>query len=281
MKILVFGSTGLLGSHITRVLKSQDNHKVYALNRNHFDASTRKLSRDLKDNINAGDVVINCTGVLKPRVGDIGPEKTILINSHFPVMLSQICLEQKARFIHFCSDCVFSGITGGYVETDTCDAQDLYAKTKSITPEYGTIMRVSFVGSEPRQYPIGLLSKLKELPPHSTVTGYTNCLWNGMTTLQLAKFVRNMINNHEDWIGLRHVFSPDCISKYDLCCMINEIYRLRLNIVKKSAEHVSGSPIPTETGMLDRTLSTIYDQIKLPSIQNQLIEMRGYDELSC
>lgn len=277
MKIYILGSTGLLGSYMSRRLK-QTHHRVLPLNRNHFDASVRKLPRDIVDSLDPGDVVINCTGVLKPKMRDIAPEKTIMINSYFPMMIGEVCREKNANFIHFCSDCVFTGEKDdGYIETDLCDATDLYAKTKSLTPNYGTILRVSFVGEESSPYSIGLLSKMRQMSMGSSMEGYTNCLWNGMTALQVAKVVDNIITDNNYWHGVRHVFSPDTISKFDLCNMINETYGLRLNIKPRAVDQISGSSVPVGSGFLDRSLDTIHDKIKIPSLMQQLLELRSYD----
>ena len=111
----------------------------------------------------------------------------------------------------------------------------------------------------------------------SSMEGYTNCLWNGMTALQVAKVVDNIITDNNYWHGVRHVFSPDTISKFDLCNMINETYRLRLKIKPRATNQISGSPVPVSSGFLDRSLDTIYDKIKIPSLMQQLLELRSHD----
>lgn len=276
MNIFVLGSTGLLGSCVVSYLKhNQPKRKVLALNRNHFDANSRNLPEFITDGIRPGDAVINCVGVLKPNIQKTGRKQTIMINSHFPQMLADICYRKAAHMIHICSDCVFSGEIGQYTETDVCDATDLYAKTKSITPDNCTVIRTSFVGDKKSTTNIGLINWLKSNESGTTVDGYTNCIWNGVTTLELSRIIEEIICTNDYWTGVRHLFTTDHISKYDLCNLINEHYKLNLNIRKSKAESISGSPVPAN-GRLDRTLSSIYVPFEVPTIDEQIYNLSKY-----
>lgn len=280
MKIIILGSTGLLGTYITNYLTcgaklaGERNYRVVALNRKHFDASTRKLPDSIIQTITPSDVVINCTGVLKPNIKKVGEAKTIMINSHFPQVVADVCSARGARYIHICSDCVFSGDKGSYLETDACDASDLYGRTKSIVPSYGTIIRTSFIGEDDRPAANGLMSFIKSHDTGCRVHGYDNCMWNGITALQLAVIIEHIILTKGYWAGVRHIFTMDHVSKYDVCRLVNDVYNLQLSVCRYRADNISGSPIPP-SGSLDRTLSTIYQPIYVPSLEQQLIELKN------
>ena len=127
----------MLGTYMTEHLDA------IGLNRKHFDARSgiyRLHMKLIRMKLSESDVVINCVGILKPYIEQIGTADTIKINSVFPQEVSDLCKAAGAKFIHICSDCVFSGQKGQYVETDICDASDLYAKTKSIEPTDATII---------------------------------------------------------------------------------------------------------------------------------------------
>ena len=279
MKVIVLGSTGLLGSYVTNylsdgaVLSDNRSYKVVALNRNHFDASTRRLPESIIQTITPGDVVINCVGVLKPFIPKTGYAKTIMINSHFPQLVADVCSKNGARFIHICSDCVFSGEKGSYLETDVCDADDIYARTKSITPTFGSIIRTSFIGIDNRSRAHGLLNYITGHAAGCRLYGYDNCMWNGVTALQLAIIIEHIILTKGYWTGIRHVFTMDHLSKYDVCKLVNDIFKLHLTVCQQKADTISGTPVPP-SGILDRTLSTIYHPIFVPSLEQQLIELQ-------
>ena len=79
------------------------------------------------------------------------------------------------------------------------------------------------------------------------INGYSNYYWNGCTCLSIAKYIEKVIENKTFWKGIRHLHSNDVISKYELACMINEIYDLNINIIKFKLDTT-----------INKTLSTIY-----------------------
>ena len=153
MKIIVLGSTGMAGRYISSYLKQY--FKVVELNRNHFDALNVDINYFNKI-INQNDVVINCVGILKPYIDNVGITETHIINTTFPIILNNICKHNDARFIHICSDCVFKGDKGNYSEVDKCDATDVYAITKKRVID-GTIIRTSFIGNDLNDDGVGLM----------------------------------------------------------------------------------------------------------------------------
>jgi hypothetical protein len=65
---------------------------------------------------------------------------------------------------------------------------------------------------------------------NKTITGYTNFYWNGVTCLTLSKIIKDIIKNDKYWSGVKHIYSPNIVSKFELCNMINKIYELNINI---------------------------------------------------
>ena len=252
----------MLGRYVTKYLNANGLH------REDFDAA-EGIDLDL----NKDDVVINCVGILKPHIEQAGIVDTIKINSIFPQLVSNQCKAADAKFIHICSDCVFSGQRGRYIETDICDATDLYAKTKSIEPTDTTIIRTSFIGEDINEDGVGLLEWVRS---QHEISGYTNCYWNGISALQLAKVIHQIIDNNLWWTGIWHIFS-DTVSKYDLCCLIRDVYNLDITINRETATDIAGTKI---NGALDRSLSTIYNihNFHIPLLKTQLYELKDFDK---
>lgn len=268
-KIIIFGSSGLLGHYLHIVLR--ESHECISINRsdiNAADITSININREL---IASADCVVNCIGVTKPNIKTVGYADTISINTIFPNILSRICNEIKTPMIHISSDCVFSGKEGKYIEGDNHDATDIYAKTKSLAPPLATTILTSFIGEKTEPGHPGLLNWI--LRQDDNIHGYTNCLWNGITCLQLSEIINNIIITDSYWIGTRHVFSPRVISKYDLCTIVNDVYELDLDVIPHEAVHIEGTTIP---GVLDRSLSTIYTPFHIPSIERQLNDQRKF-----
>lgn len=64
-------------------------------------------------------IVINCVGVIKQVDSSKDPIMALTINSILPHKLAQLSLLVGARLVHVSTDCVFSGMTGMYKESDT------------------------------------------------------------------------------------------------------------------------------------------------------------------
>ena len=254
----------MLGTYATEYLNAE------GLCRDDFDART-----NFPMNFTKNDIVVNCVGILKPFIDKVGIADTIRINSVFPQAVSDACKSSGAKFIHICSDCVFSGTKGMYVESDICDSTDIYAKTKSIHPEYGTIIRSSIIGEDSNSDGCGFIKWVFD-STGKQIIGYDNCMWNGVTCLQLIKVIKHMIDNNIWWNGVRHIYSPEAVSKYELCLLVKDLYNLDIEITKGIAKNISGTPIKD---VLDRTLSTNYPeligQFNIPSIRDQIIQQKG------
>ena len=269
-RMLILGKNGLLARYAADYMKQYYDCTV--IGRDDLDA--REPDMNLLDELLSGtDHVVNCMGVVKPCIDDYGISATIKINAIFPEIIANKCNERDINFIHVSSDCVFDGKKGNYTENDNIYADDIYARTKGVTPCYGTTIRTSFIGeNRDATYP-GLLSWVLSHPPGSEIDGYVNCMWNGITCLQLCKYIRQIIACDQLWTGCRHVYSNRRLSKYELCVMINEIYDLGLKINEVEALGIMGTSIDD---VLDRTLNSIYEPPIFPTIEQQITEQMQY-----
>ena len=270
-KIIVFGSTGMLGNYVSRYLKSKD-FNVVDINRRDLDASNLENIYVYLENqmiikqVKEGDVFINCIGVIKQRSND--KYKSLAVNSLFPYTLLDFAERRKTHYIHVTTDCAYNGIKGDYDENDIVCPCDYYGITKSQgEPSQATVIRTSIIGEE-------LLNKKSLIEwvksqKDQEVKGYTNHIWNGITCLQFAKICEEMINKNFFWKNIKHIHSPDKVNKFELVKLISDIYDLNLNIV------------PFETPeKCDRSLRSIRTDINfdIPSLKDQIIEQKIFGE---
>jgi dTDP-4-dehydrorhamnose reductase len=86
-----------------------------------------------------------------------------------------------------------------------------------------------------------------------------------VTCLQLAKIIHKIISENTYWKGVRHIYSPTTVSKYELCKMISDIYELNIKVKEFDTEKV------------DKSLTTIYQvDIQIPELLDQIKEMREF-----
>lgn len=255
MKLFIFGASGMLGSYLTAYLKN--DFEVIPITRNEVDLNDDFSLISEKYKFDSNDVIINAAGIIKQR--NYSPQELIRVNSLFPHFLASL----DCNVIHITTDCVFSGKQGSYNEDSLHDCLDDYGKSKSLGENYNlTIIRTSIIGEEIRNKK-SLIEWIKS-NKNTSVNGYLNHFWNGVTCLQLAKYILDIVQTGNYWKGVRHYFSPDTVSKYQLVSYINEIYELNSII----------NPIMSE--YCDRSLSTLYKSSSLLTIKEQILELKSF-----
>ncbi|NOS85086.1 MAG: sugar nucleotide-binding protein [Ignavibacteria bacterium] len=266
--ILILGANGMLGSSTCRYY-TQKGYDVKSLTRSEFNAVTSGIS-ELESHVEKSDLVLNCIGVIKQVIDKYTPYETVKINGTFPRNLAKLCLHNGTPLIHITTDCAFSGKRGSYNENDYLDAEDLYgiSKVAGETVDCMTL-RTSIIGPE-QDTSLSLLGWVFS-QRGKTVNGYTNHLWNGVTTLQFAKITEMIMNKGLYEKGLFHIHSPGSLSKFELVSMISNVFGLGIKV------------IPEENMVFcDRTLSTVYPlngNISIPVIEEQLRELKSFFNL--
>jgi dTDP-4-dehydrorhamnose reductase len=269
MKILIFGTTGMLGHTLFNYLgQNNSDLNTFGLVRDESDFRlfTKRQEKKLisaKFDIRHEDIrniiekvepnlVLNCIGLIKQDNKSKSFIDSISINSLLPHIFSKVCDDKKIRLIHFSTDCVFSGTKGNYSEKDTPDCNDVYGLTKLLgevnNPNHLTL-RTSIIGHELKKN-LGLLEWF--LNEKNEIKGFSNAIFSGLTTLEIAKFVKNFIIPEPNISGIYHLSSKP-ISKYNLLKMINDLYNVNHKITK------------FDEIMIDRSLNS-----------NQLRKVTGY-----
>ena len=264
MRILVLGSTGMLGHQLAKSLSAK--HKVEAPAG--FDVRRDHALRLFEDHIWATkpDVVINCIGIVKQR--QVTPAEMIEVNALFPHKLAAITQRQGVRLIHFSTDCVFSGRKGHYTENDEPDPQDLYGRSKLLGEVYdqGCItLRTSIVGRELNGRKQGLVEWF--LQQRGIVPGYAHSFFSGLTTIEMARVVELVLHS-PDVHGVWHVGGPT-ISKGELL--------LRLGFHYPQAPAVARTALPICDRSLDSTRFQRYFGYTPPSWDDMIKEMANAD----
>ena len=235
MKILLFGSTGMLGRYIYSYFSKSDK-KIQEINYRILDNNFDNLEQVLLEHgINENTCVINCIGLIPQRFGiNQNIKDYFIINAMFPQKLYTICEKYNAKMIQPATDCVFSGKSieknaGNYIETDIHDEDGFYGMSKSLGEPPCTVIRTSIIGKE-------LLNKKSFLEwivsnNGKQINGWTNHLWNGITCLEYCKIVEKIINQNLFWKGIKHIYSPTSKSKYEISMMVAKSFNLNINII--------------------------------------------------
>lgn len=233
MKILVLGEKGMLAHVMIDYLELKHNVTSISLR-------DRQVDRIFFDNY---DVVINCIGILV-KESEIRNELATYYNTHLPHYLAS---HVAGKVIHISTDCVFD---------DT-----FYGKTKllgEIDNSKDVTLRTSIIGPELNPKGTGLFNWFMQ--QEGTIDGYYDAMWNGMTTLQLAKCIDEVID--QNLSGIHNLTTKDGINKFDLLVTMNKVFNRKIWIV------------PKKLGQ-DKRLTPSTD-IQLPDYETQLKEMKGW-----
>lgn len=264
--IIIFGGTGMLGFYVSNILSSHYNvrcitREVFDISSDSWDKLTKLLSK-----LTPLDIVINCAGIIPQKIHEDNYKVYFRVNAMFPNKLASLSERLGFHFIHITTDCIFNGNkVGSYNEKDKrlkyLDT-GLYGISKSFgEPENACIIRTSIIGEEL----LGKKSLLEWIKSNreKIINGFDNHYWNGVTCLTLANIIRKIIKYKLYWQGIRHIYSPDIVTKYTLCKMINDIYKLNITINKINTSK-----------SCNRVLSSIYNTSQLfniPSLYDQIL----------
>lgn len=230
MRILILGGDGMLGHQLFAQLRQ--NHEVRVTVRGAveqyaefglFDDSNTIDQIDLSSTASLNkameffqpQVVVNAVGIVKQRDSSSDKLLSLEINSVLPHRLASLCRNFGARLIHFSTDCVFRGDRGWYTEADVSDAMDVYGRTKflgEVDEAHCVTLRTSIIGLELHRKRSLIEWFLRQ---EGKVTGYTNAIFTGVTTMEIARFVEHIVCRRPKMSGLYHVASAR-ISKYEL-----------------------------------------------------------------
>lgn len=239
MKVLVIGSNGMAGHVITKYLRQQ-GHTVSTVAKT--DAS---YSVDIENNLEVQsltrilynfDYVINCIGLLvKDSIAR--PDRAAYINGWFPHYLEYLLKNTRTKLIHLSTDCVFDGSKGNYKEDAIHTEMNVYGKSKSmgeVNNDKDVTFRMSIIGPEIKSNGTGLFNWILK-NPNKEIDGWNNALWNGITTLELAKCIDKHMSN-PIITGVYHLVNNDNkINKFKLLTKINKIF-----VLKKIVNETSG-----------------------------------------
>lgn len=243
-KVLVLGSTGMLGHVFYNTLKKDNTYEVIDLvfrTKLHKDSivcdvtNKEALAKVIKK-VNP-DIIVNCIGVLI-KGSTQNPENAIYINSFLPHYLVSLAQECNARVIHVSTDCVFSGKKGNYSETDYRDADDVYGRSKALGELLGDqnlTMRTSIIGPEIKEAGEGLLHWF--LKQKGVINGYTRAYWGGVTTLELSRAILAAIK--QDARGVINLTNGEAISKFEML----ELFKTEFNRTDLTIESTAGKKV--------------------------------------
>lgn len=264
--IVLLGSKGMLGQTALRFFSSSNNiicfdfrYNIYR--RKEYIEKLRKLSPD---------IIINCIGQIKQKSSEFN--NLFSTNALLPLDLN--IYFDDSLIIHPSTDCIFSGNSSSPYDIEHFpDADDdyglskIYGESSCMMNKQSFIIRSSIIGITYDYESHGLLDWFLRHEDGQEINGFTNHLWNGITTLEWCKIADKIINNklNDKYIGnngLIQAGSNNIISKYEILKSANNIFNRNIKINQF-----------THPDSISRVLDAVY---MVDSVESQLEELHSW-----
>ncbi len=217
MKIMIFGSNGLLGSNLYRYFSLIPKYRVIPIDK----------SIDIRDfnavlgiiNKENPDFCINAVAMSDPDSCELDPKKALDINYIGAMNITNAGLKFNAQSIHFSSDYVYSGVVKEYWESDLPDPLQFYGKTKMAMENSlqakSVILRIPFLYGINWAKNSGFVNTvyhkiINKIPLYISDQRrrYFTWVWD------VCKYVEQLINSFE--VGVYNLSNNDNYSKYEV-----------------------------------------------------------------
>ncbi len=249
MKILILGGKGMAGHLIDGFLTETTDWDLTSWGRSDFEVKEGSAWEDQITDLNRRgklDFIINAIGILKP-VANADPVLAMEINALFPHRLAEHAKRLNIKVIHLSTDCWLD--------------LDVYGRSKRAgeidCPEHLTV-RMSIMGPELKSAGSGLFHWF--MAQKGSVNGFVNHFWDGVTTLELARKIKSILEEDPGLNGIQEFRTDSKISKYELLSCIQKTFQKEITINKLETDAVDKTnpradmkcPVP-----LDRQIQTM------------------------
>ena len=285
-RILVTGSSGMLGKEVIRIFSSLKNVEIIGIDNTPsesnrglftehlFDLTELNLLESLIKNINP-TIIIHLAAIVNINICEENPK--LAENIHINV--SRVLAKQSSRIIYISTDSVFNGQKGNYLEDSLPDPINQYGKSKYLgelaiqaNNTNHLIIRTNIFGfNNPLRKSLtewGLSACLNGF----TIHGFEDVSFNPIYTKHLAKILSTVYNN--ELSGIINIASPMSLSKYQFLCYLYEklgvsnqtIIKSSINNLNLAVQRPLNTVLNIEKASTFLTLPTTYEGL------DQLIE---------
>jgi dTDP-4-dehydrorhamnose reductase len=286
-KVLILGGSGMIGTGLAQSLQGAAIHvevtsrsgspleRLPGVDVHKFEAKTDSIEALVED-LEVGDYVINCIGMVKSLINDDNPEScnaAYFLNSTVPSKLASIAESRGLRVIQMATDCVYSGQDGNYSESAAHDALDVYGKSKSggeIPSTAVMNLRVSVIGKGSQ----GLYRWVASQPQGATITGYLDHQWNGITNVEYGRIIAGIVRDDLFTPGVHHIVPTGSVNKNELVQLIAaNAGRSDIKIVPANSSKAVDRTLTTNDEAFNAKLWAAAGRATVPSVAELVAEI--------
>lgn len=283
MKTLITGAYGLLGNKLASLFAKNPAFEVVGLVRaelleNNVD-NVKYVALDLTDTEALNNIlrtlrpelIIHCAANV--NLADCEKNQRYTFNLHVAATKTLSTSPRLQKFIYISTDSVFDGKTGDYYESSITNPLNYYAKTKLDGEKAAldsfdntVIVRTNIYGLN-KQLKNSLAEwALKNLIAHVKINGFTDVIFNPVSTDQLSNAIQKIVETQ--YTGIINVGSDKYISKFDFLTML-------ANEAGENIDLVESSKIQNLPSSLQRPLNTTLNTAKLEKCFGKIYSIKN------
>jgi dTDP-4-dehydrorhamnose reductase len=283
MRLMITGSSGLLGLNLA--FEASKNHDVIGVDLNEINpiGFTTRIADLLVPGTMANlldeekpDWLIHCAALASVDASEENPELAQRLNTELSGEIAEAAYARGVKTLYISTDAVFDGQKGDYLETDTPNPKNVYAKTKLDgeravleAAQDAIVARVNFYGwslSGKRSLAEFFFNNLEAGKP---IKGFTDVYYNPMLVNDLAEILLLMFE--KELSGIYHVVSSEKLSKYEFAVRLANTFGFDPDLISPISVQDMGLKGERTNHLTLNTDKLVNDLgIKLPGIDEGL-----------
>ena len=284
IKIIVLGSTGMLGQELTRYFSSLGN-EVIGVARNNSD-----YNLDVSDDDNLlkcfetekPDIIINTVAIVNLNNCELDKGRAYLVNSRPASIISDYCRENNVYFIQISTDHYYTGDDDKkHSETDEIHLLNEYARTKylaemlTLTNPNALVVRTNIVGFRGWENDTFVEWALNSLKSQEAINVFEDYYTSSIDIYSFSRILGDLIKDKP--FGIYNLSSSEVFSKKDFIFSLADGFNISSSNCSPSKINIDELKRATSLGLSTEKIEN-YLGYKLPTLKEVIDSLKEHYE---
>lgn len=272
MKILILGSSGMLGREFVNIFK--EKHEVYGIDINDIrNLGDKYFSINLLNELELKkflgkknfDIIINSVAIVDLKKCETDKKLAEDLHVNLNKNFIEYCNKNNTKYIYISTDSVFDGEIGNYKEDSIAKPLNNYAYTKFLGEKEvekiknHIIVRTNILGCTENQNSLFKWA-YENLKDNIEINGFEDVIFSPISVFRLSELINELVKiNYQ---GLINVVNDTVLSKYEFLNILKEMMSSTSKINKVKIQNTDIIR-PKNTSLNNELLHSILKNINL------------------
>jgi dTDP-4-dehydrorhamnose reductase len=272
MKILILGSSGMLGREFVNIFK--EKYEVYGIDINDIrNLGDKYFSINLLNELELKkflekkifDIIINSVAIVDLKKCETDKKLAEDLHVNLNKNFIEYCNKNNTKYIYISTDSVFDGETGNYKEDSIAKPLNNYAYTKFLGEKEvekiknHMIVRTNILGCTENQNSLFKWA-YENLKDNIEINGFEDVIFSPISVFRLSELINELVKiNYQ---GLINVVNDTVLSKYEFLNILKEMMSSTSKINKVKIQNTDIIR-PKNTSLNNELLHSILKNINL------------------